>query len=180
MPGHPRRSFLIALSSLAILLAGCAGRSTLVEPPLAQHVPNLAMPAAGLYTGGQPDAQAWPALAAAGVTTVVNLRSADEMQGDDEADAVRALGMHYVSIPVAGAADVDTAHAARLHRALAAAPGKVLVHCASGNRVGALLAIDAARANDGDVERAIAYGRAAGLTSLEPRVREVLAAPPAD
>ena len=177
---------------VAILLCvGCVSLSALAQPihDLAQqaaaepalrvsgHVPNFAHPAESLYTGGQPDAEAWGQLMEAGVTTVINLRSAEEMQGSDEEATVRALGMQYVSIPVAGAADVDVAHAERLHEALAAASGAVLVHCASGNRVGALLAIDAAQAKNMDVEQAVEHGRSAGLTSLESRVREVLAAP---
>lgn len=148
-----------------------------VPETLAGHVPNLARPAENLLTGGQPDAAAWRLLEAQGVTTVINLRSEREMVGSDEAAQVRAAGMRYVHIPVAGAADVDRAHAARLRAAMAAASGKVLVHCASGNRAGALLAIDAADRRGLDTAQAIAWGRKAGLTSLQPRVREVLATP---
>ncbi len=148
-----------------------------VPATLAGHVPNLARPADDLFTGGQPDAAAWALLEARGVTTVINLRSDQEMAGSDEAAQVRAAGMRYVHIPVAGAADVDRAHAARLRAAMAAASGKVLVHCASGNRAGALLAIDAADRRGLDAAQAIAWGRKAGLSSLQPRVREVLATP---
>ena len=52
----------------------------------------------------------------------------------------------------------------------------MLVHCASGNRVGALIALSAA--DEGvPVEEALARGRAAGMTSTEARVRELLGAP---
>lgn len=154
----------------------------LVDPPpasgasveLARHVPHLAEPADGLVTSGQPDKEAWELLAAQGVTTVINLRSDEEMRGSDEAGQVAAASMHYVHIPVAGGGDVNRANAARLHEAVASAPGKVLVHCASGNRVGALLAIDASDRRQLDVDQAVAYGKSAGLTGLEPRVREVL------
>ncbi|MNN82154.1 hypothetical protein D3C81_1990580 [compost metagenome] len=46
----------------------------------------------------------------------------------------------------------------------------MLLHCASGNRVGALLAL-LAHERGLDEEAAIAEGRAAGLGSLEPTVR---------
>lgn len=174
---------VIAALGLAswVPLPGCAqpAPATSAATPLAAHVPHLAQPSTGLYTGGQPDDGAWERLKAQGVTMVVNLRSDEEMHGSDEAERVGAAGMTYVHLPVAGAADVDAAHAARLHRILANASGKVLVHCASGNRVGALLAIDAAARRGLDVGAALAYGRSAGLTSLEPRVREVLATLPA-
>lgn len=174
---------------LALLAMGC-GMTSYAQTPaaalpatavssLAPMVPHLAQPASGLFTGGQPDAAAWKALAEQGVVTVINLRSDAEMHASDEPVRVAAVGMHYVSIPVAGAADVNPANAARLHAAIAAAGGKVLVHCASGNRVGALLAIDAAERRHLPAEQAIAYGKAAGLTRLEPRVRAVLTDTPA-
>jgi hypothetical protein len=44
-----------------------------------------------------------------------------------------------------------------------------LLHCGSGNRVGALLALR--ESQDGaDDESALEYGRSAGLTKLEPVV----------
>lgn len=144
---------------------------------LAAHVPKLRALGGGLLTGGQPDSNAWALLADEGVGTVINLRTDAEMAGSTEPSAVAAAGMDYLSIPVAGTEDVDRAHARRLWQAIAEADGKVLVHCASGNRVGALLAIGAAEARDLTPEQAVAYGRAAGLTRLEPRVRAVLATP---
>lgn len=144
---------------------------------LAAHLPNLMTPSASLLTSGQPDASAWALLKQQGVTTVVSLRSDQEMEGSDEPAQVAAHGMKYVHIPVAGAPAVTLTNAARLHDVLAQAQGKVLVHCASGNRAGALLAIDAAQSRHLGVEDAITYGKSAGLTSLELRVREVLSAP---
>ena len=58
--------------------------------------------------------------------------------------------------------------------------GAVLVHCASGNRVGALIAIGAAKAGGMAPEAALELGKAAGLTSAEPRVRELLQLPGGD
>lgn len=143
-------------------------------------VPNLRQPSERLLTGGQPEAAAWKHLAADGVTTVINLRPADEMAGRDEAAEVAAAGMSYRQIPVAGAAGVTAENADALWSAIAQAPGKVLVHCASGNRVGALLALGAAQEGGMDPQQALQFGKDAGLTGAEPRVREVLGLPPAD
>jgi anti-sigma regulatory factor (Ser/Thr protein kinase) len=52
---------------------------------------------------------------------------------------------------------------------------KVLVHCASSNRVGALLALRAHWLQGSGAEAAIDVGHAAGLTGLEPAVRGLLA-----
>ena len=48
------------------------------------------------------------------------------------------------------------------------------MHCASGNRVGALMAISSVELDGATVEDAIAVGKAWGLTRLEGRVREVV------
>ena len=55
--------------------------------------------------------------------------------------------------------------------------GEVLLHCASGNRVGALLALAAVQVDGASPEAALTLGRAAGLKSLEPVVMERLAKP---
>ncbi len=131
-------------------------------------------PRADLLTAGQPAATAWAGLHQRGVTTVINLRTAGEMAGRDEAAAVAAAGMHYIHLPVAGAGDIDAAHADKLWQEIERAPGRVLVHCASGNRVGALLAIGAARHGGMSPAEALAFGKKAGLTRLEPVVRQKL------
>ena len=75
-----------------------------------------------------------------------------------------------------GAAGLSLDKARELRSLLQDAKGPVLVHCASGNRVGALIALSAA--DEGvPVEEALARGRAAGMTSTEARVRELLGAP---
>jgi uncharacterized protein (TIGR01244 family) len=175
------------LPALAVILLATACASTPGEQPGARvaaavaarapgpAIDGLHQPRTGLYTGGQPVAAAWQAMAAQGVDTVINLRPDAELGARDEAAEVRAAGMAYRVIPVAGAADITLANAARLWAALAETPGTTAVHCSSGNRVGALLAIGAATQGGMDNETAIAFGRAAGLGGAEARVREVLA-----
>ncbi|MGB8635137.1 MAG: sulfur transferase domain-containing protein [Rhodanobacteraceae bacterium] len=131
-----------------------------------------------LVTGGQPKPEDWLALRGRQITTVINLRTDAEMGKRDEASEVKEAGLVYEHLPVAGAQDIDTAHADDLWKRIHAAPGRVMVHCASGNRVGALLAIGAARHGDMSPQQAIELGRRAGLTRLEPKVREVLGLPP--
>ncbi|KGM51555.1 hypothetical protein N792_10555 [Lysobacter concretionis Ko07 = DSM 16239] len=149
------------------------------EPTLASAIPGLREPRAGLYTAGQPDAEAWTAAARHGVTTVIDLRPEGEMQGRNEAAEVADAGLVYHHLPVAGAGDVNMANAEQLRQLIEQAPGPVLVHCASGNRVGALLALGAAKDDGMTTDQAIAFGREAGLGSLGSRVREVLESAPA-
>jgi hypothetical protein len=53
----------------------------------------------------------------------------------------------------------------------------VALYCASGNRVGALLALAAARHEELPPEQALQLGLDAGLTRLEPALRERLGLP---
>jgi uncharacterized protein (TIGR01244 family) len=145
-----------------------------------ERIPGLRAPRAGLLTSGQPDPEAWPRLAADGVRAVINLRPDAELDGRDVAAEVAASGLDYLQIPVAGAGDVTTDKATALWHAMRAVDGPVLVHCASGNRVGALMALAAAEHDGMAPEDALAFGRAAGLTSLEPRGRELLGLPAAE
>lgn len=137
-------------------------------------VPGIRQPKPGLYTAGQPQAGQWRGIADAGVATVINLRPDAELEGRDARAEVDAAGMRYVHIPVAGKEDITDQNADALASALRQADGPVLVHCASGNRVGALLALGAVRAGM-PVEEAIAYGRSAGMASAEAAVRERIA-----
>lgn len=87
---------------------------------------------------------------------------------------MRELGLEYINIPVAGAADLSEDNARNLAFALENIEGVALVHCASSNRVGALFAVKAARLDEMSVDAALEIGRAAGLRAMEPAVRQLL------
>lgn len=104
-------------------------------------VPGLAngqAPLPDVVTGGQPTAAEIAALAAVGVKTVLDLRLPHEPRGFDEAHAVEQAGMRYVSVPVQGLVP-DEAFAAVRRELRQAAGAPLLYHCASANRVGALM-----------------------------------------
>jgi protein tyrosine phosphatase (PTP) superfamily phosphohydrolase (DUF442 family) len=84
------------------------------------------------------------------------------------------LGLHYVAFPIASEDAISFASAKKLDELLQQYPGPVLVHCASGNRVGALLALRASL-DGADDEQALKLGREGGLTRLEDLVRKRLA-----
>lgn len=183
-----------AALTLALAVAACAApqpRPELPVPvqpstPVAQAMlPQTTVsgvllhhPRPGLYTSAQPGAGDWMRLPALGIDTVINLRPQAEMQGRDEAVEVRDAGLAYVNISIAGADEVTPENARALQQAIDAASGNVLVHCASGNRAGALLAL-AAHANGMAPADALAFGKASGLTGLEPVVRGRLDLPAA-
>ncbi|MGH8516288.1 MAG: beta-lactamase hydrolase domain-containing protein [Panacagrimonas sp.] len=137
--------------------------------------PFAGSPAPDLITGGQPTAEDFKTMAAAGLKHVINLRPTAEDAGFDEAALAAKLGLRYTLIPIAGAGDLTEENAKKLDAAMASAPGQpTLIHCASSNRVGGLLAVRAARVQGTSNDDALAFGRAAGLTKMEPQVAQIL------
>lgn len=122
---------------------------------------------------GQPDEPMLQAISAAGFSTVVDMRSANEDRGFDEQKEIDRLGMAYVLLPIGGADDITLDNAAVLDQILAQNKGPVLLHCASGNRVGALYALRE-KMHGASNDEALAVGKAAGLTRLEKVVSERL------
>ena len=125
---------------------------------------------------GQPTRDELEQARDAGCTTVINLRMPSEQTDFDEAALVKELGMKYVHLPV-GAPDGVTAEQAEKFAGILREAGDchIIAHCATANRVGALVAI-AAWQDGTSREEAIELGKKAGLASLEARVREVIGA----
>ncbi|HSN52170.1 MAG TPA: sulfur transferase domain-containing protein [Woeseiaceae bacterium] len=131
-------------------------------------------PVNGITSAGQPDAAAFEVFADAGYATVIDLRGEGEDRGFDEAALLEELGLHYVTLPIENGDAISFENARKLDALLQEYPGPVLVHCGSGNRVGALLALRASL-DGADDESALALGREGGLTGLESVVQERLA-----
>ena len=148
---------ILALSFL-VLSTALAAPPTLLLP-----VPNARIPVAGVLSGGQPTQDQIAAAGAAGYKTVINLRPDTEPGFAWEAAAVKAAGLTKDNV-------------VRLDVALkeAGSNGPVLLHCASGNRIGALLALRAVWLEGKDPAAALEYGKASGLTGLEPAVKSML------
>jgi uncharacterized protein (TIGR01244 family) len=169
---------MILRSLIVSIVVGIAWVST---SAVAGNLPDLDLAfvaelEGGIVAGSQPTSDDLVKLKEAGVATVIDLRPGAEDHGFDEAAAAKKLGLVYLTLPVAGAADVTMENARKLDALLAEHPRKALVHCASGNRVGALLALRAAAAGQ-PTEEALALGKKAGMRSLEDAVRRQLQAP---
>lgn len=161
--------FLSLLLGLGSIQAMRADESVPLE------LPNLHRPQENRIASGAIDAAALGRLRAAGIKHVINLRTAEESQGFDEGRIAGGLGIEYHSIPIAGAQSLTRENARKLDELLDAAGDEpTLVHCGSGNRVGALIAVREAWINGKSVEAAIAAGKRWGLTSLEGAVRSAL------
>lgn len=106
---------------------------------IAPKMANAGQPLADVATAGQPEREDLEHLAEAGYKTVIDLRAPEEPRGLDEPAVVRRAGMEYVNIPV-GHEDVDDETFERFREVMIDPERRpALVHCASANRVGALL-----------------------------------------
>jgi protein tyrosine phosphatase (PTP) superfamily phosphohydrolase (DUF442 family) len=141
-------------------------------------LPNEAHPLPGVTTGGVPDRTMLEAAVAQGYRTVVDLRS-DAERDPALAELVAELGLELFAIAIAGPDDLDRDAVTQLGVLLADSNKRpMIIHCASGNRVGALLALEAHEVEGLSAADALARGLAGGLTRLEPAVRERLGLPP--
>lgn len=133
----------------------------------ALELPFGACPLPDVGTAGQPDAASWAPLARAGYRTVIDLRAPNEARGHDEPAAVRAAGMQYVLLPVTPATLDDQVY--DRFRALMKDPAMrpVLVHCASANRVGALLLPYLVLDEGRSVDESLRIAREVGMRSPE-------------
>lgn len=160
---------IITLLILGAVLAACQfKKQDTAEPP---HEFNK--PSTNVLTGGQPSQADLVNLKKTGVTKVINLRDPSEEPSRNEKAEVEALGLTYVSLPINGAADITSENARKLD-ALLKGNESVLLHCSSGNRVGALMAIRAHEIEGKSADEALQIGRSAGLGSLEEKVKSVL------
>lgn len=136
-------------------------------------------PAAGVHVGGRITSEDVAAIRKAGVREVIDLTPDAETPAFDEAAHVTAAGLRYRNLPLAGPSDLTLENVRAFDALLQQAAHPVLVHCASGNRVGAMAALRAGWVEGQGVEDALAIGRKWGVGGLEGRVRELLESGPA-
>jgi uncharacterized protein (TIGR01244 family) len=125
-----------------------------------------------LFIAGQPTEAALRELSAKGVTTVVNLRMPEEMAkvGFDEAALINELGLTYVHIPMRGTPEnpYGPAELDRFATTLAAARGKVLLHCTVAWRASHLWAAYLIQYRKVPVPIALTQARAINLRDDQP------------
>jgi len=121
-----------------------------------------------IFIGGQPTERALREMKAKGVTTVVNLRTPEEMKNAvkfDEPALIGQLGMKYVYIPMRGNAEFPYSPEAvtKFADAVKNANGKVLLHCTVAWRASHLWAAYLIRERGVDDAAALANARAINL-----------------
>lgn len=106
------------------------------------------------------------ALADAGVEVVINLQPDAELTFD-EATAVTEAGMHYEQLPIDGAHDLKQLTILAFDNILRQHHGKKMaMHCKSGSRVGAAVALRAGWLRGRKMDTAMERGYSHGLTAM--------------
>lgn len=192
----PLRVSALPLALAALLLGSCSSNPGKPAPADLDATPPQSAEAEMAYTlpaslpirnflpitervvgGGPPSAETIAEMKSLGYSTIINMRTSGEAGVAEEAELAAAAGLHYVHIPISGST-TNLRNALALSQALESAPdGKVLLHCGSGNRVGAMWGLKEAIENGLDADTASEVARRSGMrsASLEARVRSSIA-----
>src|SRR6267142_5953683 len=152
---------------VAALFGGRAASAQQVTKPTVPGASNFARLETTVACGGATTPEAVPELKNMGFKSIINLRLPTEPGAnvDAEADAAKAAGIKFYNIPFSGQAP-DPKIADRFLDAITA-PGNepAYIHCAAGNRAGAMWMIKRLAVDLWDSERAYTEAAALGLTS---------------
>ena len=138
-------------------------------------IPNFHAVNDQVYRGGQPSAQGFRDLAAAGFKTILDLRE-DEERGKDEKKLVKALGMHYVNVPMKGMKKPEDKQVSKALKVLhEEKSGPIFVHCKRGaDRTGVVLACYRMEHDNWDHQQALGEARNLGMSWYQiPLIRYV-------
>ena len=137
-------------------------------------IPNGLWPESNILVGGQPDDAAFRAAQDAGFKTIINLRGVGEPGTEQQPGLMDTLGFTYHHLPINGPQSINLEAAKTLAGLIEGAERPLMIHCASGNRVGALFALIAHGVSGKDADESMQVGLSAGLTGLAPFVRSLL------
>jgi uncharacterized protein (TIGR01244 family) len=181
-----------AAAAILILFAADAAAQHLTGPKPGAVVPApVALDTTGMFLArfarvgddvfiaGQPTERALRELKEQGVTTVVNLRTPEEMTRSvpfDEAALVRSLGMTYVYIPMRGTAEYpySPAAVATFAEAMRNTTGKLLLHCTVAWRASHLWGAYLIKERGVPIDSALANARAINLSDERPPIEQFL------
>lgn len=159
----------LVLGNLGMLAASLVARglvNTAPVPVAVDGVEKLAVVSPRVWRGAAPAFEGYRALAAAGVTTVVDLRAEEDAA---ELDPIaRAAGLEVVHLPIRDGQLPTPEQVAAFDRVVAGSPGTVFLHCGAGvGRTGAMAAAYLVGTGQADGESALARNLAIGPPSLE-------------
>lgn len=158
--------YIIIIALVIVGLLGCT-KSEKRKEKLPKEYNGLSMPNPKLWKpdillGGRINEADLRILKKIGYRMIVNMRMPQEMSWNEKR-YVEKLGMQYVSLPIAGAHGFTEENAHKLAKLLQKKNKPILLHCASGNRVGAMLALKAFYIDKKSKKESIEIGSQAGM-----------------
>ena len=158
------------LVAVLFVLGMAAGRQAAAQQVTKQTVPgvtNFAKLETTVACGGATTSEAVPELKKMGFASIINLRLANEPGAniDAEAAAAKAADIKFFSIPFSGQ-NPDPAVADKFLAAITTKGNEpAYIHCAAGNRAGAMWMIKRLVVDKWETEKAFTEATALGLTS---------------
>ena len=156
--------------SLVLVVAALFGR-----PAAAQQITKPTVPGASNFAqlettvacGGATTPEAVPELKKMGFKSIINLRLPTEPGAnvDAEAAASKAAGINFFNIPFSGQSPDPKVADAFLTAITTPGNEPAYIHCAAGNRAGAMWMIKRLAVDHWDTEKAYTEAAALGLTS---------------
>jgi uncharacterized protein (TIGR01244 family) len=121
-----------------------------------------------IYRGAQPTTSGFQNLAKMGIKTVIDLREADSRSAQEK-QAVEAVGMRYINIPLQGLSAPSSADVAKTMALFNdAAAGPVFIHCRRGaDRTGTVVACYRISHDGWDNAKALREAKANGMSWVE-------------
>ena len=158
---------LVAVLLLATVIGGRQAAAQQVTKPTVAGAMNFAKLETTVACGGATTPEAVPELKKMGFASIINLRLPSEPGAnvEGEAAAAKTAGINFYNIPFSGQSPDPKAADEFLATVTAKSNEPAYIHCAAGNRAGAMWMIKRLVVDHWDTEKAFAEATALGLTS---------------
>jgi len=157
---------MLVVPNVVILGLHVLAQRDTATPTLTLPIKNFAQVDDRLWRGAAPTAAGLEALAANGVTTVVDLRAEDDLHVDEALFA--RLGLQRVHLPMRDGQSPTDAQVSRFLAAVEAGGGRAFVHCGAGvGRTGTMSAAYLVRTGQTTPSQAVRRNLSVGPPSLE-------------
>jgi tyrosine-protein phosphatase SIW14 len=158
----------------ALIVVACLSVPAWTASAEVAGIPNFRQVSDLVFRGAQPTDEAWPSLAKLGVKTVIDLRQETEHSITEEARAVQAAGMRYISFPMDGFQMPRADQIAKVLEVMNSSE-PVFIHCKLGkDRTGTVIAAYRIAHDGWDNDRALTEATACGLHWYEAGMKRFI------
>jgi protein-tyrosine phosphatase len=158
--------FLVVGNAVMLSIHGLARQSADVDVLAPTGIRNFRQVNDHLWRGAAPSTQGYRSLAAAGVTTIVDLRAEEDLHVDEA--MLAKLGVTRVHLPIRDGQAPPAERVRQFLDAVKDSPGRVYVHCGAGvGRTGSMVAAYLVATGQASPSAALKHNLSVGPPSLE-------------